>query len=34
MEMQSRTYMEGWRSRRPDELPKTFAPFALTSDLT
>lgn len=34
MEMQSSAYLEACRNRRPDELPKTFAPFALTSDLT
>jgi cell division protein ZapE len=33
MEMQSSTYLEVCRDRRPDELPATFAPFALTSDL-
>ena len=26
-------YLEACRNRRPDELPKTFTPFALTSDL-
>jgi cell division protein ZapE len=34
MEMQSSAYLEACRDRRPDELPATFAPFALTSDLT
>ena len=33
MEMQSSAYLEACRERRPDELPKTFAPYALTSDL-
>lgn len=34
MEMQSSAYLEACRDRRPDRLPKSFAPFALTSDLT
>ena len=34
LEMQSRDWLEACRQRRPEELPKTFAPFALTSDLT
>lgn len=33
LEMQSSAYLAACRARRPDELPKTFAPFALTSDL-
>ena len=33
LEMQSHTWLEACRQRRPDELPKTFAPYALTSDL-
>lgn len=33
MEMQSSDYLEACRNRHPDQLPKTFAPFALTSDL-
>jgi cell division protein ZapE len=33
MEMQSRAYIDRCRARRPDELPKAFAPYALTSDL-
>ena len=33
LEMQSRDWLEACRERRPEELPKTFAPFALTSDL-
>ena len=32
-EMQSRAYLESCRTRRPDQLPGTFAPFALTNDL-
>ena len=32
-EMRSPAYLKACRERRPDELPKTFAPFALTSDL-
>ena len=31
--MQSSAYLEASRNRHPDQLPKTFAPFALTSDL-
>ncbi|MEK0082598.1 cell division protein ZapE [Benzoatithermus flavus] len=34
MEMQSTDYLETCRDRRPDQLPATFSPFALTSDLT
>ena len=33
LEMQSHAWLEACRQRRPDELPKTFAPYALTSDL-
>jgi cell division protein ZapE len=33
MEMQSSDYLEACRDRRPDQLPKTFAAFALTNDL-
>ena len=33
LEMQSRDWLEACRQRRPEELPKTFAPYALTSDL-
>jgi cell division protein ZapE len=33
-EMQSSGYLEACRNRRPDQLPRTFEPFALTSDLT
>ena len=33
LEMQSSAYLEASRNRHPDQLPKTFAPFALTSDL-
>ncbi|HET6467930.1 MAG TPA: cell division protein ZapE, partial [Geminicoccaceae bacterium] len=33
MEMQSRDYIERCRDRRPAELPREFAPYALTSDL-
>ena len=33
MEMQSSDYLAACRNRHPDQLPKTFAPFALTSDL-
>ena len=33
LEMQSQAWLEACRQRRPDELPKTFAPYALTSDL-
>jgi cell division protein ZapE len=33
MEMQSRGYLESCRDRHPDRLPKSFTPFALTSDL-
>jgi cell division protein ZapE len=33
MEMQSSDYLEACRNRHPDQLPKTFAPFALTNDL-
>ena len=33
LEMQSSDYLEACRNRRPDQLPKTFEPFALTSDL-
>jgi cell division protein ZapE len=33
MEMQSIAYLEACRQRRPDQLPTTFAPFALTNDL-
>jgi cell division protein ZapE len=33
MEMQSSDYLEACRDRRPDQLPKTFATFALTNDL-
>jgi cell division protein ZapE len=33
LEMQSHDWLEACRQRRPEELPKTFAPYALTSDL-
>ncbi len=33
VEMQSRGYLEACRDRHPDSLPKSFTPFALTSDL-
>ena len=33
MEMQSKAYLDACRQRRPDQLPTTFAPFALTNDL-
>lgn len=33
LEMQSSDWLAACRQRRPDELPKTFAPYALTSDL-
>ncbi len=33
LEMQSSAYLEASRNRHPDQLPKTFAPYALTSDL-
>ena len=33
LEMQSNDWLAACRQRRPDELPKTFALFALTSDL-
>ena len=33
LEMQSSAYLEASRNRHPDQLPKTFEPFALTSDL-
>ncbi|MFO1049186.1 MAG: cell division protein ZapE [Geminicoccaceae bacterium] len=33
LEMQSSDWLTACRQRRPDELPKTFAPYALTSDL-
>ncbi|MGD9512390.1 MAG: cell division protein ZapE, partial [Geminicoccaceae bacterium] len=33
LEMQSSDWLRACRQRRPEELPKTFAPFALTSDL-
>jgi len=33
LEMQSRDWLATCRQRRPEELPQTFAPFALTSDL-
>lgn len=32
-EMQSRAWLERCRDRRPEDLPASFAPFALTSDL-
>ena len=32
--MQSSGYLEACRNRRPDQLPRTFETFALTSDLT
>lgn len=34
MEMQSSDYLAACRNRHPDQLPTTFAPFALTNDLT
>ena len=34
LEMQSRTWLAACRQRRPEELPRSFAPFALTSDLS
>jgi cell division protein ZapE len=33
LEMQSRDWLTACRQRRPEELPTTFEPFALTSDL-
>jgi cell division protein ZapE len=33
VEMQSGAYLEACRNRHPDQLPKTFETFALTSDL-
>jgi cell division protein ZapE len=33
LEMQSGDWLQACRERRPEELPKTFAPYALTSDL-
>ena len=33
LEMQSRDWLRACRERRPEELPTTFAPYALTSDL-
>lgn len=33
VEMQSREWLERCRARRPEELPSSFTPFALTSDL-
>ena len=33
MEMQSSDYLAACRNRHPDQLPKTFTLFALTSDL-
>jgi cell division protein ZapE len=33
LEMQSSAWLEACRNRRPDQLPRTFEPFALTSDL-
>jgi cell division protein ZapE len=34
LEMQSRDWLETCRKRRPEELPTTFTPYALTSDLS
>ena len=33
LEMQSSDWLAACRQRRPEELPRTFAPYALTSDL-
>jgi hypothetical protein len=33
LEMQSSAYLAACRERRPDQLPTSFAPYALTSDL-
>jgi cell division protein ZapE len=34
MEMQTTAYLESCRDRRPEALPRTFVPFALTNDLS
>jgi cell division protein ZapE len=33
LEMQSSDWLAACRERRPEELPRTFTPYALTSDL-